>query len=93
MRCGTPRLQAVVCSRGLFAVLLRHRPAMPAINGRKRVETQGTLRRYYGRLRAQAKSTVSRLTIFMSSLHVLLLVRRSRIVRILCGRLLCVLLP
>lgn len=91
MHPGTPRLQAVVCSRDPFAVFLRHRPAMTVTNGRKRVETQGILRRYDGRLRAQARSMVSRLTIFMSSMHVLLLARRSRIVRILCGRRSCVL--
>lgn len=39
MRSGTPRLQAVVCSRGLFAVHLRHRPATMSLNGRKRAET------------------------------------------------------
>jgi len=55
MRCGTPRLQAVVCSRGLFAVCLHHRPATSDINGRNRVETQGILRRYDGRLRTQSK--------------------------------------
>ena len=38
MRCGTPRLQAVVCSRGLFAVHLRHRPEIMSLNGRKRAE-------------------------------------------------------
>lgn len=91
MRSGTPRLQAVVCSRDPFAVFLRHRPAITTTNGRKRVGMQGILRRYDGRLRAQARSTVSRLTIFISSMHALLLVKRSRIVRILCGRRSCVL--